>query len=175
MKKILGNKKIIFFYLFLLCISAIFIIFNYNLEKFWDITLKDILTFDIAIFFTFHLTQSKQDQRIKNEKINQILDDILQCTDEISKIDFTVENSNKQFTLLIRKINNKINVLKKLNVDIFEEDKITYIINQINELNIFVSEHIEDNDYLRKSKTTIEKWTNNVENKCDEIFIAVFK
>ena len=60
-------------------------------------------------------------------------------------------------------------------MDIFEEDKITYIINQINELNIFVSEHIEDNDYLRKSKTTIEKWTNNVENKCDEIFIAVFK
>uniref|UniRef100_UPI00295F1413 hypothetical protein n=1 Tax=Faecalibacillus intestinalis TaxID=1982626 RepID=UPI00295F1413 len=103
------------------------------------------------------------------------IEDISKSIDEVSQINFQIEYSNKQFTLLIRKVNNKINVLKELNNGVIDESKITYIIEQIGLLDSFVSEHIKDVEYLDKSRTTIEMHVNNIENKCDEIFVDVFK
>lgn len=173
MKKLIKSKYLI--YIFLLIISVIFVVLNYKIENFWNITFKDILTFDIAIFFTFHLTQTKQDKRIKNEKTWKVIEDISFYTNEILKINFDSDDSSKQFTILIRKINNKINVLTNLHIDSIENEKINYISEQIKELEQLISEHIEDSEYLKKSKTFIEMHTNNVENKCDELFTDIFK
>lgn len=172
MKKIRKNILLIGI---LIAISIVLLFFNYKTSNFWKVTLKDIITFDFAIFFTYYLTESKQDQRIKNEKLNHIIEDISKSIDEVSQINFQIEYSNKQFTLLIRKVNNKINVLKELNNGVIDESKITYIIEQIGMLDSFVSEHIKDVEYLDKSRTTIEMHVNNIENKCDEIFVDVFK
>lgn len=172
MKKISKNIILIFI---LIAISLFLIFFNYKMVNFWKITLKDIITFDFAIFFTYYLTESKQDQRIKNEKLNNVIEDISNSIDEVNQINFKLDFSNRQFTLLIRKINNKVNVLKELNNGVIDDSKITYIVDQIGMLDSFVSEHIKDIEYLDKSRTTIEMHINNIENKCDEIFVQVFK
>lgn len=163
-----------YFLIFGTAFTLILILTNCKNEKFWDISFSNILTCDIAIFITYFLTQYRQDNRIKIEKINGFIFDISNSINKIENINFDNTDFKPIFTMNIRKINNKLAILEKCKDKYKISEEVTYIKNEIEELNRFVSEKFNDVEYLKKSSITIKRHINNVDNKCDEIFSKLY-
>ena len=163
-------KILIIIFIFTVCL----IVINFDNERFMDVSLANIITFDIAIYVAYFLTQKKLDNRVKVEKIYSLVCSISDTARVILNIEIWENSSKNVFTLNIRKMKNKVAILESFKKKYDFEKEIEYIKNQISDLDSFVSEKIDDYEYLNKSRISIERYINNIETKCDEIFLKLY-
>lgn len=165
------------FFLILIVATAI-----YNIVKndsFFHASVSQLLTLLFTLGIAFWATQFQNDRRKMKEHAEGIIVKLQQLiTDEnfyLFNIDGDEETIRKRTTLTNRRINNYINIIKQYGKDLGFKEDIQYIEEQFTEYRTIVSEHIEDLSYLNKSETQFRRFSENIDSKCDEIIISLYK
>ena len=85
------------------------------------------------------------------------------------------ETREKEINTNNRKIQNYITILqeyaKQLNID----EGVEYISNEFKNYKTLVGDHIKDFDYLAKSEKELQKYSENIDTKCEFIILQLYK
>ena len=175
-------KKIAFLIIEVVLLALIVAVSVYNAmhdDGFWNFSFPQALTLFVAIVFAFSASQFRTDERKLKEQAEKMVLKIQQIVNTTSFFSISGngerEDTKKQNRMACRKLSNCIVVLKeyanKLNIG----DEVEYIYNQYKEYNDFISDHLDDLDYLGKSESTLKKYADNIDSKCDQLVLKLFK
>lgn len=147
-------------------------------EEFWKVNAAQALTLILTICIAFWATQLKNDERKKKEHAEQLVRKIqAMVTDEMFysiPASCDVKDNKKRMTMTNRSLNNSIDILKKYAETLGFKDSANYIAKEFKEYKEFISDHLEDIDYLNKSETTLKKYSENIDTKCDWIILNLY-
>lgn len=174
------NKYVLIEIVVIICIvcAAIYNMFA-NCSSFWNINITQVLTMIIAVCIAFEAAQFKNDERKLKEQAEKIIAKIQFIVNEPAFTSFPNsgdgESLKRQNRIAIRKLHNCINILKEYsNISNISND-VDYIEEQYKSYNDFVSEHPDDLDYLSKSEIHLKKYAENIDSKCDQLLLKLYK
>lgn len=149
-----------------------------NNDAFWNIGVGQSLTIIVAILLAFWATQRKNDQRILKNHAEEIVLKIQNSVSQNEFVSFGCENdkadTQKRTNLLNRRISNCISILLRYGDKLEFAEDAKYIDKEFKDYKELVSEHIEDFEYLRKSESTLMKYAENINSKCDQIILKMY-
>lgn len=150
-----------------------------NNESFLNVSASQMLTLSIALGVAFWATQYENDRRKMKEHAENNIQKLQELVTNDSFFLF-VSNANKdeikkQTSMTNRRINNYINILKQYGKNLSFSSEINYIETQFTEYKTIISDHIEDMSYLEKSETQFKRFSENIDSKCDEIILSLYK
>lgn len=161
--------------LLILAATIILCIKNLKNPEFYFISAGEGLTLIIAVLLAFWATNyiNKQDKQ-KNHVERLVVQ--IQCTViEESFYKISLESDVKKMNIGNRKISNAVNVLKTYSTMFDFEEEIKYIEKEFAEYKRFTGEKISDLDYLSKSENTLIKYAENINSKCDQVILKLYK
>ena len=174
-KKVYGWAEIIL----LILIVGVGIYNSFKNDNFWELSLPQVLTLIVAIVFAFGASQYRNDERKAKEQSEKVIEKIQNLVNQSSFYNFPpdgdAEAIYKQNRLACRKLSNCIVVLKDYSKIFGFEKELEYIEGEIKEYNDLVSEHPDDLDYLSKSEGQFKKRAENIDSKCDQIIVMLYK
>ena len=148
-------------------------------DKFWDVSVAQILTLLVTISIAFWATQFKNDQRSAKAHAERVIAKIQSIVTGEEFYCFVPgnneEDAKKNYGLSQRKFANCLNVLKEYGKQLGFQDDVKYIEEQFSEYKSFVSDHLNDFDYLSKSETQLRKYSENIDSKCDQIIVKFYR
>ena len=147
-------------------------------DDFWKVNAAQALTLIVTICIAFWATQLKNDERKKKEHAEQLLRKIqtIVADEQFYSISSScdVVEHKKRVTMSNRSLSNSIEMLKKYAETLGFKEGAEYIAKEFKEYKEFVSEHLEDVDYLSKSESTLKKHSENIYTKCDWIILELY-
>lgn len=150
-----------------------------NNSNFWDVSVAQVLTLLVTISIAFWATQFKNDQRSAKthaEKVIAKIQTIVSCEEFYAFTSGTNEDdAKKNYRISQRKFANCLSVLGEYGKQLEFEDDVKYIDEQFAEYKSFVSDHLNDFDYLSKSEAHLRKLSENIDSKCDQIIVKFYK
>jgi len=170
------KKRIVFTALsfFLVAVIIGLIIYNgFKNESFWLLSLSQALTLLIALLIAFYASQFRNDERKLKETTEKLL---YKLQNYINSDVFcnAGEHETKEVLMNNKRISNVIDSISKCSAPFRIKDDLDYINEEFKKYRDFVSEHIEDKDYLEKSKIEYQNFANNIDSKCDSIIISLY-
>ncbi len=154
----------------------------YNLcvnDTFLEVSIAQVLTLLVAIMVAFWATQYKNDQRSAKAHAEKVIIKIQALVSEENFYTFTPgageEDAKKNFALRHRKIANCLTVLKDYSKQFGFEKEVEYIDSQFLEYREFVSEKLQDFNYLHASEAHLRRLSENIDSKCDQIVVKFYK
>lgn len=146
-------------------------------EAFFDITFVQALTLLITFFLTIFVNQFFNNDKKINENIEKIAFNIQNAVTK--KSFYEIDSSNfeftKDFSMLKKRISNQISILMIYNKKVSIKKYISYIDSEFNKYTGLVSDHINDLDYLSKSKKELFNYSQNIDFKCEEMISFLYK
>lgn len=149
-----------------------------NNDLFWNVTIAQLLTPLIALFFAFWATQYKNDQRKAKEHAEKI---ILNLQEIVSNERFYVisaleEQSAKQkeLNLTNRKISNYLTILSQYGKTLGFSEEVKYIEGEFGKYKQTIGDHIADLEYLSKTEPEFRKIAENIDTKCEAIILRFY-
>lgn len=155
--------------LFFACVS-----YKSNPKDFFDIKITNMITFIVAIYFTYYLSERNVDERIQKQIITELIKDIQSLVNiDVDKL-FSHESDTYEIRNHQRRLTNKISTLCKFceNLD-FCEDK-EYLEGQLRDFKTIVDDKQDDRQYLIGGKPKIKKIFSNVDQFCDDLGYRLF-
>lgn len=128
-----------------------------------------------VVFVSFYLVQRKNDRRKKIEKIEQIVSKIQEIINDPSIYSVSAEESKQKALMLHRTCSNKINLLRDTEMSDEENKCILNISDEFRRIREFIGEHLEDQGYIDKSKTTITNYIVKIDDLCDTLQLLLYK
>lgn len=169
-KSVKTNLMPIFF-----SITIIYLVWeNHGNCNFIKMDLNDILTLCLLFFVSYYLVERKNDRRILNEKIEKTLTTISYELNKINKELFCEGFITKNYTVIAKRVSNKINVVKFYMSDLSIENEIKYIENAFQEIDVMIGNHINSIEELNLILVDIENKIDNIEVRIDRIFTKIF-
>jgi len=153
-------------------VLAVYNIYSY--DKFWEISVSTVITASIAIYISYYFTQNRLDQRKAQDSLEKVLSKL---ETEISRTPIramTSETEKSQILLGIRRINNKIFVLKKYQELFGIVEDVKWIHQRFKDYEEFVGDHIDDMDYLSKSQSELIRPLERIDDRIDTIRIKLY-
>jgi len=151
----------------------------YHSTRFLEASATQILTLLIALYIAFWANQYKNDLRNAKGHVERILLNLQQivvsdcfCT---FPADGDLTSIQKATNIMNRKIANYLRVLKEYGKTLKFSQQIEYIENQFVEYKNKVGEHISDLDYLSKTESEFRKIAENINSKCEDIILLLYK
>lgn len=148
-------------------------------DEFWNVSVAQVLTLLVTISIAFWATQFKNDQRSAKahaEKVIAKIQSIVSCEEFFVFVPGNNEEDvKKNYRLSQRKFANCLNVLREYGSQLGFQDDVKYIDEQFTEYKSFVSDHLNDFDYLSKSEAQLRKYSENIDSKCDQIIVKFYK
>ena len=142
-------------------------------DDFFKTSITNVLTLIVAVVLTYYMSQRRNDVRRKKDVVSKILDKICVLISDSRMCEIT-EKKDVEFILInIRTISNKITCLESLSVQLGYKNELDQIKNIFSEYEDFVSEHISDIDYLKKSRKDLSNKIALIEKKCDTILVNI--
>ena len=176
-----GNKNAIATIIVIISLAiaiAVCIISWISNPNFWHANAAQAFTLIMTVGIAFLATQLKNDVRKKKEHAEQILKKIqAMVTNEdfwSVSADGDKNKTQKKMMMTFRSLSNAINVLKKYGGELGFKKDAEYVEKEFKEYREFVSEHLTDVDYLSKSESTLRKYSENINNKCDLIIWGLY-
>lgn len=150
-----------------------------NYQSFLTASAAQVLTLLIALSVAFWANQYKNDQRKSKEHVERI---ILKIQNIVSDEEFSQISSKddkdkvkKQILIRNRKVNNYISILKDYSNELKFDEEIKYIENEFIQYKEKTGAHIEDLDYLSKTEDEFRKNAENIDTKCENIILKLYK
>lgn len=170
------QKQGVIFVLVVIVVTTLTAILSLKFEsnKFFDLTLTNVITYSISIYVAYYLVQERTDNRAQKQNATDL---ILRLQKIVNGEDPELYSNNSNSTKVRnhqRIISNKITILCKYCEELgFHEEK-EYLFQQLSSYKILVDEHQEDPDYLSKSHSQIKKAFSNIDQCCDTIVFKMF-
>ena len=147
-------------------------------DSFWNVTIAQLLTPLIAIFFAFWATQYKNDQRKAKEHVEKIILKLQEIVtdDKFYVISPAEEQSAKQkeLNLTNRKISNYLDILSQYGKMLGLLAEVNYIETEFEKYKQTVGDHIADLEYLSKTEPEFRKIAGNIDTKCEAIILKFY-
>lgn len=148
-------------------------------ESFWNASVAQVLTLLVTISIAFWATQFKNDQRSAKthaERIIAKIQSIVSCEEFYTFVpNSNEEDDKKNYRISQRKFANCLSVLEKYGKQLGFQNDVKYIDEQFTEYKTFISDHLNDFDYLNKSETHLRRLSENIDSKCDQIIVKFYK
>lgn len=145
-------------------------LFLYNVfttKEFFQTNIGYFLTITVAVFVTFFLTQSKNDDRNRKDLLFGVVDQIQDFVFKVKRIDYECAPDFKDMLLLTRRISSKTYILG-LYADNYnyrtESQEINDYVKKYIDL---VDYHQQDMSYMQKTSQEIARWMENIDSRCD--------
>lgn len=152
---------------------VVLIIGNINNKNFFSMSLFDILTLIIMLFVSYYLVEKKSDKRIRQSKIEETLNLIKKDIEEITITYFTGDYQRK-YTMLSRRISNKVIILEKYDKDFCIENEVKEFKDKFLQFDTLIGNHITNIDEIKVVMKDIENYKNMMLQKLDNIFMGIF-
>lgn len=147
-------------------------------QRFWSITIGELITIFIAVFIAYIASTFKDNENRIKSYVEQELNRLRHIADENVLYNLpTIGKANyqKEINLFFTRADNVIAAIEKKKDEFKYVEEIKYISNECKELHEFVSEKIEDFDYLCNSVTVYKKHLNKISDKALEIIFLLYK
>ncbi|MBE6133365.1 MAG: hypothetical protein E7178_01715 [Erysipelotrichaceae bacterium] len=147
-------------------------------QSFWSISIGEVVTIFIAVFIAYIASQFKSNESKIKYYIEQELNTLRNIGNDNVLFNLPTIGKNlykQEINLLFTKIDNIIACLEKTKKDFDYEKDIAYISSEFKELSVFVSEKIENYDYLVESTTLYRKHFNKISDRSLEIILNLYK
>ena len=168
------NLSLILIVLFLV-FCAILSIFNIkHNDNFFEISLYNVLNLVIAVAIAYYLTQRKNDERKLKEKAEEIVEKIQIKLNDGQAYNINSDEDIAYVLLMHRSISNWIRLLDSIKEKLKFETEVNYISENYKNYKEFIGNHINDIDYLAKSRKELENYILLIDNKLDEIKISMY-
>lgn len=175
-QKFLNGLSIILIIAFLFLIVRNIIVHS---SSFLDASLVQVLTLMVALFITFWANQYKNDQRKAKEHAESLIMKLQQIVTDESfyciSVDGNIEETKREINSKNRKISNYIRILTEYGKTLKFSDKINYISEQFSQYKSTTGDHIAYLEYLSKTETTFHKISENIDSKCEDIILLLYK
>ena len=152
---------------------VVLIIGNINNKNFFSMSLFDILTLIIMLFVSYYLVEKKSDKRIRKSKIEETLNLIKKDIEEITITYFTGDYQRK-YTMLSRRISNKVIILEKYDKDFCIENEVKEFKDKFLQFDTLIGNHITNIDEIKVVMKDIENYKDMMLQKLDNIFMGIF-
>lgn len=152
---------------------VVLIIGNINNKNFFSMSLFDILTLIIMLFVSYYLVEKKSDKRIRQSKIEETLNLIKKDIEEITITYFTGDYQRK-YTMLSRRISNKVIILEKYDKDFCIENEVKEFKDKFLQFDTLIGNHITNIDEIKVVMKDIENYKDMMLQKLDNIFMGIF-
>ena len=151
--------------LVLLILNAVF-----DFNVFWTVNISDgieifVLIF-VLIFVSYFLVDRQNEKDRKKEKINALINKVqLRLLDaDLVKVD--TEENRKITRIKVTSISNLLEIIKD-NMD--NKNNIDNIVTKMDNLSVLIMDHIEDEDYIRKTNSHIIRTVIDIDTKLEKI------
>ena len=165
-----------------ICFAFIIGVAIYNIAcntSFFEVSIAQLLTPFIALCFAFGAVQYKNDQRKAKEHVEKILLHLQEIvTSEkfyIIPDDGQVDAIQKDLNLTNRKINNYITILQGYSKSLGFATELKYIETEFIKYKRTIGEHISDLEYPSKTESEFRRIAENIDSKCEAIFLKFYK
>ena len=143
-------------------------------EKFWELSISNVLTLLVALIITFLLTQKTTEVRRKKDVVVKMLDRLYILLSDIRMVKIQSQETIDFVKIQNRTISNKITCLEKFAKDLKFEEEIRKMKTDFDSYENFFSEHMSDLDYLIKSERTFNNKMQLLDNQCDNILAKLY-
>ena len=167
------NKEYIFLTIFTLVIFSLIFI-NCDDKDFFDMDLYEILTIGLLVFVSFYLVEKNSDRRSMIVKIEETIS-IIKI--ELNKINISLFDESfecRKYTVISKKISNKIALLEHYSKKINIQEEVLYIKKITIEIDDMVGNHIEDTNVLKSILVDIENKKDQIDVRFDNIFKKMY-
>lgn len=148
----------------LIVLAAIIIvtapIVHYNIKnnsKFLKSSATSVISMISVFYVSYYLVQWKNDTREKIKRVESLIYEIKDIINSKELYAVANEEERQKALMLHRKVANKIRVLETYNFDDNAKEQVEILKEKFLELREFIGEHINDNDYMQKSRNEIER------------------
>ena len=143
---------------------------NCTKPEFFKANAYELLTLLCFVVFTYSFTKHQK----KQQGIKSYAEAILRCiTNELNSIDEEKLTSEKG-TLIHRTINNHLKIIEDASEKLDFVKELKYIKEQFSQYKDFWSNHIDDEDYIKKSKEEFDMYKRNMKSKIEEIIMRFY-
>ena len=174
MRRRKSDQKFWFVVVLSLAILIFTIINALRNPDFIKMSLYNVLTLYIAIIIAYYFSQSKNDERKRKEKLEEIISKI-QSSVTSEEAYITEETTKDEITMFQRNLSQKITVLSSFAIKYKIEEETKYIYDRFYEYKDFIGDHLTDMPFLQKSRIDLKKWLDLIDNKCDEIKLKLYQ
>lgn len=143
-------------------------------NNFFKTSFGTCLTLLIALIVSFYLSNKVTDKRRQKEIYINILTKFQTLIEDNSLWDYEKENDLDLIKMKKRKLNNYINTLKKYENIYCVKEEIDFIDNRLSEYIEVVGDHIDDSEYLIKSKKELKRPLDLISQKLDEVMMKMY-
>ncbi len=170
------KKKIIsvIIWLFIICLIVLLIYNIITSADFFATSISTFVTFGIAVFVTYYLTQGKNDDRCTRETIVKVIDQIQLFTISPERIIFSESTDHKTLLLELRRLRSKIEILSFYAKQYGYETEYLEIKTQFDNYENFCDTHYQDLQHMQKSYLEIMRWMQNIDSRCDNIRVKLY-
>lgn len=147
--------------LVLLILNAVF-----DFNVFWTVNISDGIEIFVLIFVSYFLVDRQNEKDRKKEKINALINKVqLRLLDaDLVKVD--TEENRKITRIRVTSISNLLEIIKD-NMD--NKNNIDNIVTKMDNLSVLIMDHIEDEDYIRKTNSHIIRTVIDIDTKLEKI------
>jgi hypothetical protein len=166
------------YFIAIIIILIVWSVFNiiYDIQGFFKASLFNVFTIFVTSFFAYVLTGNKESSNRKRRIAESFIEKLL---DELDYKMYVINDENDVGYIRItqRSIFSHIKLLKEIldKLEMKEEIKdVEYIQERFDNYWTFVSEHIDQKNYLRDSKTTLQNIIVVIRGKLENILTNLY-
>jgi hypothetical protein len=173
MNKNIVGRPVIGLFIILYLVLLVYNIFNY--DKFLEIPLYNMINIAIAIIVAYYFVQKKNDER----KLKEIVEDIVgkiqdSVNSELANI-FQDGNDRKRVLRILRSTNNRIEQLNNIKEKLNLKDEVEYINEKYNCYREFIGDNLNQLESISQNGIDLHRLLSDIEDKCDELRIKMYK
>lgn len=174
MKRIKGNSAIVIFgSIVLLCIGVYNICTNG--KSFFEASVYQVISLIFVLLITFYLTQMKNEERRKIDMLDRMLIDLQNELNADRFIKYETEDDIHMALLSQKSVANRLAYLRESGLFPKIMEEIKYIDNEITHLREMYGEHMNDKEYMNKSKKDFDKYITNAEDKIFSVHLKLYE
>lgn len=136
------------------------------LEGFWNVDISDGIEIFILLYVSFYLVQYQNKVDRKKEKIGDLISKIQNRIMDSNLVKVDTDNDKKITMTKLTTISNLLEIVKK-NLD--EPKNADLIISYMDNLSSTVMDHIDDVDYIEKSRAGITKNVSDIDTQLEKM------
>lgn len=153
--------------------TAFIAIYNFQINsKFWEASAINCISIIVAVLVAYFFVQRQNNRRKQNELLLELLLQLRTQISDVTAYDFSKQTSS-EINMRKRSISNKVDLILKHN-SAFKKEDTEFISDKFKEYEQLIGNHINDIDYLTKSREELFRPLNLMNDKLFSMALDLF-
>lgn len=172
MKKLLSAGKYLFI-AFIFGLAGYNIISNY--KSFLTFQIKDFIAIMMALVVSYYLSHKKNDHRKLKEEADDVIEKIQTTTLRLRDYDTTDETKKPKILVIVKNINSKFDILRKVSNKTGITKEVEYCINELAQYSALIEVKTKNKQRILENQAKLYEYLSNIDNTLDEVQIKLYQ